>query len=549
MANFWPQKKILVVDDFAAFRRSVKRMLESFGAKDVDDVGSGEEAVRRAERKAYDIILCDYNLGEGRKDGQQVIEELKHRQLLRPSCVLVMITADSTANMVMGAIEYRPDAYLLKPFVPEILRRRLEKFVEGKSEFLGIENSIKKRDFLEAIRTCDQKIAENGPGRYELLRMKGELCTMVGDYDLARQVYQEVLDIRPIPWARLGLAKTLYLSGAYGEARDSLEEIIEDNHTFTEAYDWLAKTLEKLGSLKESLEILRQATDISPKAILRQKALAEVSYRTRDYTTAEQAFRNSVALGKHSCHKSATDHVGLAKVYVDQGTPDKALQVTREARDEFRNVPEARMQVAAMDGFIYTALERPEEARRSMKEAAELFDKAGVQKIPLKASLEVARAFLAMGEQERGLKLAQEIIQNNHEDEGVLLGVQKVFDETHMGARGRQLIASASEEVVLLNNQGVQLVEEGKLAESIEYFEQAVTKLPGNKIINANTAHALMLHMRKFGVDKDLLARAKKCLDQTRELDPSYQKYRELLPLYERLSSAGPSSSVDRDQE
>ncbi|CAK0759075.1 hypothetical protein CCP3SC15_2450004 [Gammaproteobacteria bacterium] len=47
------------------------------------------------DNRSYDIVLCDYNLGDGR-DGMQILEEAKQRHLIGLTTVFVMITAESS---------------------------------------------------------------------------------------------------------------------------------------------------------------------------------------------------------------------------------------------------------------------------------------------------------------------------------------------------------------------------------------------------------------------------------------------------------------------
>src|SRR5690625_6581403 len=75
--------KVLIVDDFDNFRMAVSKMLQEYGARDVDTVSNGRQALQLCSENRYDLILCDYNLGTG-KNGQQVLEELRHRRLLAP---------------------------------------------------------------------------------------------------------------------------------------------------------------------------------------------------------------------------------------------------------------------------------------------------------------------------------------------------------------------------------------------------------------------------------------------------------------------------------
>lgn len=51
-------------------------MLTSFGAAFVDTVANAEQALNQSKYESYDVMLCDFNLGEG-KNGQQILEELR----------------------------------------------------------------------------------------------------------------------------------------------------------------------------------------------------------------------------------------------------------------------------------------------------------------------------------------------------------------------------------------------------------------------------------------------------------------------------------------
>lgn len=59
-------RAFLVVDDFGDMRSMLRSMLSSIGIADVDTAINGREAIDALQRKRYDIILCDYNLGPGK---------------------------------------------------------------------------------------------------------------------------------------------------------------------------------------------------------------------------------------------------------------------------------------------------------------------------------------------------------------------------------------------------------------------------------------------------------------------------------------------------
>ena len=120
-ADFNPFGKLnyLVVDDFENFRLSMRQMLRSCGADQIELVANANQAIQYCAYNHIDVVLCDFNLGDG-KSGQHVLEELRHKKLLKRSSLFLMVTAETSKEMVMGAREYQPDAYLTKPVAREM---------------------------------------------------------------------------------------------------------------------------------------------------------------------------------------------------------------------------------------------------------------------------------------------------------------------------------------------------------------------------------------------------------------------------------------------
>ena len=114
------EKTFLVVDDVASMRSSLRNTISTLGGTRIDMAGNGIEAINRLEQLAYDIILCDYDLGGG-KDGQQLLEEAIRRKLLKKSTIFIMVTAERGYEKVVSAAELAPDDYLIKPFAGEVL--------------------------------------------------------------------------------------------------------------------------------------------------------------------------------------------------------------------------------------------------------------------------------------------------------------------------------------------------------------------------------------------------------------------------------------------
>ncbi|MEQ1668119.1 MAG: response regulator, partial [Sulfuriferula sp.] len=64
------KKRVLIIDDSPAMCTSLRNTLSNFGMSKCETSNSGNEAVFRIRQRTFDIIVCDYCLGEG-SDGQQ----------------------------------------------------------------------------------------------------------------------------------------------------------------------------------------------------------------------------------------------------------------------------------------------------------------------------------------------------------------------------------------------------------------------------------------------------------------------------------------------
>jgi FimV-like protein len=535
MSVDYKQKKFLIVDDFPEFRKSLRFMLRTFGAVSIDDSGSGEEAIELIQKRSYDVILCDYNLGYNRKDGQQVLEEIKHRGLIKLTTVFIMITAENTSDMIMGIVEYQPDDYLIKPFTKESLKARLEKVFKKKADFELVEEAMERKEYRHAIDICDMYIEQKPPNMFEYIKLKADVCIQIGEYDRALSAYEEALTFREIPWARLGIGKVFFYKEDFESARDVFVSLMKSNKMYINAYDWLSKTLLKLNDSKHAQNVLETAIGVSPKSLVRQRTLGEVSLKNKDYDVSERSFKSAITLGKHSFLKSPSAYTGLAKALVNKDESEEAINVLNGIQDEFKGSPEAGFQAAAMKGLVFKKMGHEEEARKSIQEAVRLFDSSS-KNIPGDTIIDLAKTCLEMGEKENGLKLIQEVIRNNHDDPAVIETVQAVFNESNLADEGNKFINSTRREIIQINNDGVKLVEEGKLSEAIERFEKAAENLSGNKIIIANAAQALLMQIQKTGKNESLLLRAKGHLERLQKLDPGYKKLSKLLDTYEKLS-------------
>lgn len=529
-------KKILIVDDFPQMRSSLKKMVESYGATDIQDARNGDDAVKIIAKNSFDIILCDYSLGENTKDGQQVLEEVKQRELIPGSTVYMMLTAESTVEMVMGAVEYKPDGYLTKPFTKEILVARLEKLLEKKAIFVDIEKTIKRKDFDGAMKLCDAKIKDNPKYMLDLLKFKSDILLDTLQFDEAGVLFEKVLGIKTVAWAQIGLGKIRFHQKEFMQARDLFQQVLDENESAVEAYDWLAKTYEELNDLAHAQEILQIAISKSPKAILRQLALGEVAMKNKDYEVAEKSFKATVKIGKQSCYKDPKHYTKLARVLSENKNPLEALKVIGAVREEYKDKNDASMQASMVEGIVYKKLGQEEKANACLDDALKMHERLG-SKASVGDSMTLAQTCYELDAKDKGNNIMREVIRNHHEENGVLKNAKAIFKDMGMEEEGANLIENSRDEIVQLNNQGVKLVKDGKLEEAIEFFEKAAEHLPDNGTMNMNAAQALLMYMEKNGKNDQHLYKARQYLDRVGKSDPGHEKYRKLLKMYETVSA------------
>ncbi|TAN48021.1 MAG: response regulator [Methylococcaceae bacterium] len=523
-------KKILVVDDLPDMRTMLRTLLVSLGAEDIKTAKDGDQAMTMMETNKFDIVLCDYNLGDG-KDGQQVLEEVRHRGLLPYAALFVMITAETSTPMVMGAAEYSPDDYISKPIPKATLQTRLRKLLDKKERLRPVLHAMQQRSYTTALTQCDILIEQDPSNRFDLLRLKGELLLTMGECEKAKALYEALLEVREVPWAMLGLGKTLYYLQQYDIAADWLRRLIDSHPMVIAAYDWLSMVLEKQYDYKGAQEVLAKALERSPKSILRQRRHGEMAYRNEDLNVAERAFKLAMRVGKGSCFRGPAEFAGLARTLVKKDAAVEAVKLVDTMTREFRDDPAAQLQTSLVDSVVQQALGNAELSQQAAGRAIELFQRHP-DKVGSDTAMDLAEVCFHQGNADAARDLLRHALRNQHEDTVTQKRVREMFNEVGLAEEGQALIEATAQEVLGINNRGVRLAQEGKLEESIRLFEQAATAMPENMTINLNAAQSLVMFMRERGVTQSYLNKAEIYLNRVQAVDVAntkYQKLKELL--------------------
>ena len=539
----WADKNYLVVDDFVGVRQLLREALRSLGAKNIDQASSGGEAMGLLARIRYDVVLCDYNLGDG-KNGQQVLEEARVRNLVNPSTVWLMVSAEKSVESVMGAAEHQPDAYLIKPITEGVLLTRLNRVWHKKQIFRLIDQAYAEKDYLRAARLCDAAIEGHKAHEIDLLRMKARLMEKSGEPVKAREVYERVLEQREYQWARAGIAKIRMANGEFEQARQAFQSVIAENRYYIDAYDQLALTYQNLGKLDEACAILERAAKLSPNSVPRQRNLGNVALKVGNVQMAEKAFRKCIAIGEYSILKTPDAYLGLARVCGQKNDPKEALQLLLQVQREFAaDHPDIALRSKITEGLVYHESGDYRRARKAGDELEALLN-ATENRPDIPTCLELATLLFAVGVKDAPVDLLCYVIRNNHDNPLLLDEVQKIFDKARLGDEGQDLIRASKKEATDLMNQGVLLWKTGKLKDAVEWMRQARKKVPNNQRILFNAAQILVSHLQQHGYDPALSSEAYDVLHHVDRLLPGQQRFAQLMEQLAQLQPAPESGTI-----
>jgi CheY-like chemotaxis protein len=116
------QKPVLVVDDDPDIRQVLQDRLESYGYP-VETAADGRTALEMLERLAPRGVFLDIRMPG--MDGLEVLSRIRDRH---PAIPVVVITAASTGDKVISAIQAGAQAYLLKPFDTALIKHVAEQW-------------------------------------------------------------------------------------------------------------------------------------------------------------------------------------------------------------------------------------------------------------------------------------------------------------------------------------------------------------------------------------------------------------------------------------
>ncbi|MCC2955201.1 tetratricopeptide repeat protein [Massilia sp. IC2-477] len=521
----------LIIEPHAGMRANVHSMLNMCGLTRIEHASSSNLAVKHLGLRSFDMVLCEYDL-EGGQDGQQLLEDLRHHKLMSLSTMFFMVTAEGNHSKVVSAAELAPTDYILKPFTADRLLDRIARALDKRSAFMPVYTLMEAGDQREAVDACIE--GERLHPRYavDFLRLRAELHVFLGEPDQAEPIYRQLIEAKTIAWARLGLAKTLFLRKQYEDAKGMLEELVDDNRNFVDAYDWLARTHAAVGDLGKSQAVLTEAVAVSPHAVRRLRTLGETAFEAGDTEAAEKALKQVVAKAKYSEFRDPEDHVKLVRTLVKKGDPVAAASVIRDLDRSMGGRPATALCSAISSALLHEYTGNETRLNESLATALE-----ACQDMPSLSSdlkLELARSCLENNMEEGGAELVREVMRNVSNDAGMARAMG-VLEQAGFPDLARTLAQESRQHVVDLVADGAARAKSGDYKGAVSLMQEAAVKLPNNPSVAFNAALATLRCLEHDGWDDKLGLQVVGLIGNVRKLDPGNPKLGALSALHHQI--------------
>jgi CheY-like chemotaxis protein/Flp pilus assembly protein TadD len=523
-------KRFLIVDDFSDFRSSIRSMLRELGVKEVDTADTGEQALRMCSQKAYDFILQDFHLGDGKKNGQQVLEDLMEEKLISHEAVFVMVTAETSQAMVLSALEHEPDAYLTKPFNRSSLAQRLERLEQRKNLLKPILQALDRGKPMEVLNACITLCKQDIRYSPLCLRYRADALRDLNQDQALERLYDSIIADRPLPWAFAGLGKLLFKRGQVVQAKGIYEKALKVFPMMPALYDGMADVLVAEGDTKGAQRVLEEAIRLSPLAVRRQALLGKLAMTNEDFDTASRAYRQAVAQGAQSRFKDPESNLGLAHALISKGS-DRGLDtrtrleinttLSAVAKD---NPGDPGLQIRARLMKATSLLINDAETADKLTEQALLRLDGMEQFMSAEAALLVAKQLKALGQTEAGTAMLKNCVEIYGDDPAVMKDIARQTDDPSILNSG----TAAAE----LNRQGVRVYKTGNLVEARAVFRKALAMQPKNISIALNMAQSL-LHGTDTSQASAELEECRACLKMVGLMPDTDARY----PRYQKLKS------------
>ena len=264
--------KILVVDDETSMREFLEVFLSKEGYQ-VSEAKSGKQALNMIKKNEYDLVLTDIRLGD--LTGLEILRQSKKKN---QDTIVIMISAYSTTEIAVEAMNEGAYDFVPKPFDNQELKHTIKKALEMKTLDLEKEcTSSELQDNLHfnsiigrspGMQAIYKRITQVSPTKTNVL-ITGESGT--GKELIARAIHeQSKRQDKPFVVVNCGgIPDTLIESEFFGHVKGSFTGAIRDKQGLFESANQGTIFLDEIGELSPILQVklLRAVQETSFKPV------------------------------------------------------------------------------------------------------------------------------------------------------------------------------------------------------------------------------------------------------------------------------------------
>ncbi|MCV2885233.1 response regulator [Aestuariibacter sp. AA17] len=485
---------IAVVEDNGMAQINIRNHLLAMEFNKVDCFSHGRELKSSMRRRHYDILLMDFHLGEN-KNGVEVVQDLKREGLLKETTSLVFITSDRMPMIIGQIVDIHPDDLVLKPYTINNLQRTVVNTLKVNLHLKSVHTLMDAKKYAEALEKLEELMFANKmPRAYNhMLKLKARLLIKLERFDEATLLYKNVLQSSDkIIWAKWGLIQSEFLAGRSELSEKILKGMLGTHLTNDKACEWLARiSIDKKEFVKaeEYMEQIKESS-LSVPATKLKAYLYQIQDKVEDAVGLLERRREASRSVKE---KFAEYSLELARCYL------------KEAEDKPANERADSLQVARF--LIGSAgrrtLEDGLDLKRSymnvvaailegnMEKAENLLKQEGIdnfKKADVSTMTDAVKAWLAVGDE---LKASQILC----ESENKMLALEDFTEKTLSNmliSKSEENLGEKRPRALKFNKQGLELYNDHKVNESIDYFYQAYILFPEEPAFGLNLLQSLV---------------------------------------------------------
>lgn len=525
---------ILVVDDQRPFQVMLKGILKSLGMANIQFANSGEQALNRCSQTEFDLLFVDYNLGAG-KNGRQLLEDLREKQLLKPSAIFIIVTGENTVSMVMSAVETEPDDYLIKPFSQSLLKTRLLKLQQKKQHLAALYEALYQHQSEDVIAECEKEIAANGRYEQYCRRVLAETLLNQQNFPALEQLLGDSMQLRRPTWALLLSARARLQQQDYQSCTQLCDEIIEVNRLCAQALDIKCHCQLAQGDTAGAMQSINQAINIAPFQLGRQYLLLRVARQATSSLDMVQASKQIYELTRRTAKQDVMHLLNYIRTMLDAiGSLDEPAKRNKLQQETLLLLHRSQKDELALkdvdfERFEQLCMARLDAIEGRFHQAKKTADKVCDNMTGIEAETpDLVMLLMDIGEFEGADHFFARY--SSHTTPDPVLA--------DMLAQHQQQSEDKRQQLSTLNKAGMDRYQDGKYQEAMQLFEQALQVAPANTVAALNLIQAMLQVLESQQKHKSLALYQRcrqvfKTIEQALLMEHHQQRYNELQQQYQ----------------